>query len=201
MEEGAAILSIHISTTLSSVCNAARMAAEQFPGSQIAVVDSRQLSMGQGLQALELGRAAAGGCDLAEAVEMARQLTLKARTAAVLDDLEHVRRGGRISRIVSLIGTLLSMKPMFRVLDGEVCIMPSVRTRKRALRRLVEFIAGLGRPRVLAVMHAAQPQLAWEVKERLAGLYPDRPIWFTEAGAAVGTHVGPGAIGVSCLLE
>jgi DegV family protein with EDD domain len=201
LDEGAAILSLHISLTLSSVCNAARLAAQQFPDGSIAVIDSRQLSMGLGLLAIEMAQAAARGGDLPEMVSLAQQVIPRLRVVAMLDNLEYVRRGGRISRTTALVGTLLALKRVFRVVDGEVSSLQNVRTRKRALQRLVEFVGSLGQVQSLAVMHAMQPRLAWEIKEQLADLYPDRPIWFTEAGPAVGTHVGPGAIGVACLLQ
>jgi DegV family protein with EDD domain len=201
LDEGAAILSLHISLTLSSVCNAARFAVEQFPDdSPIVVIDSRQLSMGLGLLVIELAQAATRGGDLPEMVNLASQVIPRLRVAAMLDNLEYVRRGGRISRTAALVGALLSLKPVFQVVNGQVSALQNARTRKRALRRLFEFVDGLGQPQSLAVMHATQPQLAWEVREQLAGSYPDRPVWFTEAGPAVGTHVGPGAIGVACLL-
>jgi DegV family protein with EDD domain len=202
LDEGAAILSLHISLTLSSVCNAARLAAQQFPGGPIAVVDSRQLSMGLGLLVIEMAQAAgrAGG-DLSAMVGLAQQVIPRVRVAAMLDDLQYVRRGGRISRTAVLVGTLLRVKPTVQVLDGEVLPLQNVRTHKRALRRLVEFVSSQGQLQSSAVMHAAQPRLAGELREQLASLYPGQPVWLTEAGPAVGTHVGPGAIGVACLLK
>jgi DegV family protein with EDD domain len=197
---GTAIISLHISSTLSGIYNAACLAAQQFPDSSIVVIDSRQLSMGLGLLAIEIAMAAARGGELAELTALAREVVTRLRVVGALETLKYVQKGGRISRIVALLGTLLAVKPLFMVRDGVVLPIGRVRTRRVATQRLVEFIADLGPLQALAVIHAAAPDRAQEVLEMLKGIFPQVPIWLSEAGPTIGTHVGPGAIGVACIL-
>ena len=201
LQESEGIVSIHIASTLSGIFNAARVAADALSAAPIVVVDSQQLSMGTGWQVIMAAQAAQEGHTLAEVVYLLQAIRPRARAAAMLDSLEHVRRSGRISRVTALMGTALRVKPLLQIAIGEVTAIATVRTRRRALRRLAELMADQGAFRELCVAHANATDAAQEVIERLSTVHPRERLLICQAGAAVTTHLGLGAVGICGVLE
>ena len=193
------IVSVHLSAELSGTVDAARLAAAQVGEHVVTVVDSRSAAMGNGFAVLAAARAAARGADMAAVAAAARDTAAATRTLFVVDTLEHLRRGGRIGHAASMIGTALSVKPVLHVADGRVVPLEKVRTAARALVRLVQrgVETAAGRPVMVAVHHLAAPEraerLAAELEQRIPGL---RELYVSELGAAIGAHVGPGAVGL-----
>ena len=193
------LVSIHLSAELSGTWDAARLAASQVGEHVVTVVDSRSAAMGNGFAVLAAARAAAAGADAAAVAEAARRTAAATRTFFVVDTLEHLRRGGRIGPAAALLGSALAVKPVLHVLDGRVVPLEKVRTAARALHRLVQLVveAAADRPVSLAVHHLAAPEkadrLAAELRERVPTLVE---LHVSELGAAIGAHVGPGAVGV-----
>jgi DegV family protein with EDD domain len=193
------IVSVHLSAELSGTVDAARLAAAQIGEHVVTVVDSRSAAMGNGFAVLAAARAAAREEDRAAVAAADRNTDAATRTLFVVDTLEHLRRGGRIGHAASMIGTALSVKPVLHVADGRVVPLEKVRTTARALVRLVQrgVEAAAGRPVMVAVHHLAAPEraqkLAADLEERLPGL---RELYVSELGAAIGAHVGPGAVGL-----
>ena len=200
LEQGAdRIVSVHLSSELSGTCDAARLAAGQVGEHLVTVIDSRSAAMGVGFPALAAARAAARGADAPEVAEVARTTAADTRTFFVVDTLEHLRRGGRIGSAAAVLGSALSVKPLLNMRNGQVLPLEKVRTFGRALSRLVQRAveaAGEG-PVSVAVHHLAAPERA----ERLAAELRDRlpamgELFVSELGAAIGAHVGPGAVGI-----
>jgi DegV family protein with EDD domain len=193
------IVSVHLSAEMSGTWDAARLAAAQVGEHVVTVIDSRATAMATGFAVLAAARAAAEGADADAVAEAARTTAAATRTLFVVDTLEHLRRGGRIGAAAAILGSALAVKPVLHVVDGEVVPLEKVRTSARAFNRLVQRTvetAGEG-PASLAVHHLAAPEraerLAAELRERLPGL---RELYVSELGAAIGAHVGPGAVGV-----
>ena len=201
LQESEGIVSIHIASTLSSIFNAARVAADALSAAPIVVVDSQQLSMGAGWQVIMAAQAAQEGHTLAEVVYLLQAIRPRARAAATLDSLEHVRRSGRISRVTALMGTALRVKPLLQIATGEVAAIATVRTRRKALRRLAEFMPAQGAFKELCVAHADAAEAAQEVVERLSTVHPRERLLICQAGATVTTHLGLGAVGICGVLE
>ncbi|MGY1782667.1 DegV family protein [Geodermatophilus sp. SYSU D01036] len=200
LAEGAdRVVSVHLSAELSSTWDAARMAAAQVGEHLVTVVDSRSTAMGTGFPVLAAARAAAEGASAAEVAAVAARTAARTRTLFVVDTLEHLRRGGRIGSAASLLGTALAVKPVLHVAEGRVVPLERVRTSARALARLVkraEEAAG-GPGASLAVHHLAAPERAQRLAAELQRAVPGvRELHVSELGAAVGAHVGPGAVGV-----
>jgi len=196
-----AVLSIHVAGTLSGTINSAHTAAELLPdASRIDVIDSGQLSMGLGWVVVKAAELAGRGATRAEVVEAVRSLLPRVRVVAMIDSLDSLVRGGRISRLSSVLGTLLHIKPVLSVQSGQVSILGRVRTRTRALSRLIEEVQGWGPVSDLAVMHAAAEPLAAELAHGLRVFAPERAIRIAPAGAALTAHLGLGAVGV-CGLQ
>ena len=193
------IVSVHLSAELSGTSDAARLAASQVGEHVVTVVDSRAAAMGSGFAVLAAARTAATGADDRTVAESARETAAATRTFFVVDTLEHLRRGGRIGAAAAVLGSALAVKPVLHVQDGRVVPLEKVRTSTRALHRLVQRAvetAGEGDVSI-AVHHLAAPEraerLAAELRERLPRL---RELHVSELGAAIGAHVGPGAVGV-----
>ena len=192
-------VSVHLSAELSGTSDAARLAASQVGEHLVTVVDSRSAAMGCGFAVLAAARSAAAGASAAEVAETARRTAARTSTFFVVDTLEHLRRGGRIGAAAAVLGSALAVKPVLHVKDGRVVPLEKVRTVARANSRLVQRAvdaAGDG-PVSVAVHHLAATEraerLAAELRERLPSL---RELHVSELGAAIGAHVGPGAVGV-----
>jgi DegV family protein with EDD domain len=193
------LVSIHLSAELSGTWDAARLAASQVGEHIVSVVDTRSAAMGAGFAVLAAARAAVAGADAAAVAETARTTAAATRTFFVVDTLEHLRRGGRIGSAAAVLGSALAVKPVLHVHEGRVVPLEKVRTSARALNRLVQRAveaAGQG-PVSIAVHHLAAAEraerLAAEIRDRLPQL---RELHVSELGAAIGAHVGPGAVGI-----
>jgi DegV family protein with EDD domain len=193
------LVSIHLSAELSSTSDAARLAASQVGEHLVTVVDSRSTAMGLGFAVLAAARAAAEGADAATVAEVARDTAAATRTFFVVDTLEHLRRGGRLGSAAALLGTALAVKPVLHVRDGQVVPLEKVRTTARAVNRLVQHAveSAAGTPVSVAVHHLAAADRAERLAAELRTQIPDLvELYVSELGAAIGAHVGPGAVGV-----
>jgi len=195
------IVSIHVGNYLSGMLSTAQAAAKELSSEvRVVVVDSLQLSMAQGWQVIAAARAAQEGASFDQVVALAQQLSPLSQALAMLDSLDHVRRGGRIGRLAALMGSALQVKPLITVVDGHPALIGNVRTQRKALGRLVEHAAARTPFLALAVLHIGAPGVAVDLADRLGALYPRDLIPVSEASPAVATHLGPGAVGV-CLVS
>jgi len=194
------IVSVHLSSKVSGTYNAALMAAKTVGSEAIDVVDSLSTSMALGFMALEGARLAKEGKDRTAVSARLQALVPKARVICVVDTLTYLERGGRIGKARALLGSLLNVKPILQLKDGEVVPLGRARGRPQALNRLVELLARDGRVSRLAIMHGAARADAEQLRERVASSYPGLDISLTEIGAVLGTHTGPGVIGFTYLV-
>lgn len=195
------ILSIHISSKLSGTYNSAIQGQKQVnTAASIEVVDSQQASMGLGMTAIAAARAAAQGADLKEVTNVATRAISQAQCTALMDTLEFLQRGGRVGRARALLGSILNIKPMIIVRDGEVHELGKARTFAKALVRLQAVARESAPIDSLSVLHATSPQIAQQMAEDLSGLLTvDKKPFIARFGPALGTHLGPGAVGISLL--
>ena len=199
--DGAPICSIHVSARLSGTHQSATMAAGAVAaeGATIQVVDSLNASLGLGFLVLAAARLARDGASLAEIVEQVERMTPHIHLVFALDTLEYLQRGGRIGRAQALVGSLLSIKPILRLDEGQVVPLRRERTRARAIDALVAIAGDLERVTTLGVIHSGAPADAAALVARLATAA--RPpmetsaIVTSEFGPVVGTHTGPSALG------
>ncbi|MDX1687570.1 MAG: DegV family protein [Candidatus Promineifilaceae bacterium] len=202
-DEGAEeILSIHLSANLSGMLNAARLGAQATDAVQVTLFDSRQLSMGLGLLALTAAQDAAAGYTMEEITTRLQRRVGRTHVFAVLDTLEYLRRSGRVSWAAFGVGTLLRIKPLLHVFDGNVEMIERVRTRGRAVRRLIEHVEALGPLERLVILHTRNAEGAAALGEEAAHLFPaqDQDDFLTvEVTPTIGAHIGPGALGFACL--
>ncbi len=199
-EGGDDIVSVHLSSKVSGTYNSALMAAQSVGDGKIEVVDSLSTSMALGFMALEGAKMARAGRDRQAVAECLQGLVPKARVICVVDTLTYLERGGRIGKARALLGSLLNVKPILQLKDGEVVPLGRARGRPQALTRLVELLERDGKVSQLAIMHGAAKADADQLRERVASSYPGVYIELTEIGAVLGTHTGPGVIGFTYLV-
>ena len=194
------IVSVHLSSKVSGTYNSALMAAQAVGQDAIDVVDSLSTSMALGFMALEAAKLARAGKDRTAIAERLRSLVPKARVICVVDTLTYLERGGRIGKARALLGSLLNVKPILQLKEGEVVPLGRARGRPQALSRLVELLGRDGKVSQLAIMHGAAHTDAEQLRDRVASSYPGLEILLTEIGAVLGTHTGPGVIGFTYLV-
>ncbi len=194
------IISIHLAGALSAIYSSACLGAEAVSEAEIALVDSGQVSMGLGWLVIAAARAAQEGRSLAQIVALVEDMRPRVRLFAALDTLEYLRKGGRVSKTVAALGTLLNIKPMVEVRDSAVLPLERVRTRRKSIQRLIELTAELGPLEELAVLHSNAPQEAGRLVEEISFLHPPERILIAEAGVIIGTHAGPNGLGVACVI-
>jgi fatty acid kinase fatty acid binding subunit len=194
------IVSVHLSSKVSGTYNSALMAAQSVGEGKIDVVDSLSTSMALGFIALEGAKLARAGRDRQAVADCLRGLVPKARVICVVDTLTYLERGGRIGKARALLGSLLNVKPILQLKDGEVVPLGRARGRPQALNRLVELLERDGKVSQLAIMHGAAQTDAEQLRERVASSFPGVDIQLTEIGAVLGTHTGPGVIGFTYLV-
>ena len=195
------VVVITLSGDLSATIEAAQQAAAEPPeGLTCHVVDSRTVSAGLGLLVIHAAELAAGGADGSEVADAVRAAAQRVRVHAALDTLENLRKGGRIGAAQSLLGSVLSIKPLITVTDGRVEPAGKQRTRTRALAHLVDLVSAEGRNiSEIAVMHADCDDVD-DFVARIAPLTGSEPRVML-IGPVVGAHAGVGTIGVVFLTK
>ena len=195
------IVSIHISSKISGTCNSARQGAlAASAGCPVEVIDSGQASMGLGLVVLAAAEAATRGADQSEVIHTARSAAGRAQCLCLFETLEYLQKGGRIGRAQALLGSVLKIKPMIIVRDGEVHPLGRARTFPRALAKMKGTVRGFAPLQSLAVMHSTTPEVANEVADALRCLLPEgaEPL-IARFGPALGVYAGPGALGIALI--
>ncbi len=187
------ILSIHPPNALSGIYNAARLAGEGF-GDRVRVMDSGQISLGLGFQVLLAAEAAARGAILEEVLAKVESVRQRVRLAALLDTIEYVRRSGRVSWAVGLIGSVLRLQPLVELRYGIVYRLGQARTRLQGIDRLMEALNSWGPLECLAVLHTNAESAAWKLLETVKDRVNTTPL-LVNVTTAIGTHVGPNGLG------
>jgi DegV family protein with EDD domain len=193
------IAAILVSDELSGTINSARMAKESLPDVPIEIVDTRSVSAQLGFIAIAAAQAAAAGADLQTVADTARAMIGKVGVYFVVDTLEYLHRGGRIGAAARLFGTALNLKPLLAIKDGMVHPVTKVRSRRKALATLFQLLDEelAGKEGIhMAVLHVAAPEEAARLAEQLVERFHPVEMLHTECGPVVGTHAGPGTVGV-----
>jgi DegV family protein with EDD domain len=193
------VLCINLSGAVSATHQAAVTAANSVADRiEVRAVDSRSLTMGLGLMVLDLADQAAGGTGLDDLVARIDQLRARSRVYGVVDTLEHLEKGGRIGGARALLGSLLSIKPVVTLVDGVVEEESKQRTRSRSLRYLADKAVEAPPLSRLAVCNGAALDID-DFLDMIKGVQSEHPVVVTDLGPVVGTHTGPGTIGL-CML-
>ncbi len=193
------ILSIHISGHLSQTLNHAERAAESLLGRcSIMVIDSMTTSLGLGILAKAAAQAAQEGADLDEVVRLVRGMIPHIYIVLYVDQMDYLERGNRIGRAQAVLGTMLNVKPLLFVEDGDIIPLEKVRTHEKAIEKLFEFVAEFSELEQAAIVQR-NPSPTEETKmllERLEQLFPDMEFPLIQYGPVLASHIGPSAMGV-----
>lgn len=196
--EGAeGVVCVSISSALSATFQAAQLGARAVEGTvPVRVIDSRTVSIGQGLMAVAAARMAKQGKGLDDVAGAAEDLITRTRTYAALDTLENLKKGGRIGSAQAFLGSVLSIKPIIEIAGGKVEPESKQRTRSKSLRYLVDKVRQYPQVEDLAVVHGDAPDVD-ELLDMLGAIYPRDEIIVAQVGAVIGTHGGPRIVGLT----
>jgi len=191
------IISIHVSSQLNRTYHVANAAAEAFLGRcQISVVDSASISMGQGILVKAAAEAALKGQSLETIVRLVRGMIPHIYLVFFVEALDYLEREGRIGKAQALLGAMLNIKPILIVEDGEIIPLEKVRTRPRAVDKLFEFVAEFAQIEEIAILQVGSEGEAEELIQRLQQIFPNRQFPVLPYGPVLGTHIGPGTMGI-----
>ncbi|WP_298342734.1 DegV family protein [Ferrimicrobium sp.] len=191
------VICLTMTKDLSATYQAALAAASAYSG-RVSVFDTRSLTVGEGLVAVSAATAAQAGADTEQCQRIVRAAIERVVTFGMLDTLENLRRGGRIGAASALLGTVMSFKPLIEVRDGAIEAAGRVRTRKSAITSLLEKFAGGGPYERVGLVHAMANDLD-AVLARVREVTGVDEVVVSVMGATIGTHAGPGALGISVL--
>ncbi|AII59819.1 fatty acid-binding protein DegV [Dehalococcoides mccartyi CG4] len=196
MPEAEGILVITISSKLSGTYQSALSAVNMLenPTCPVEVIDSQTVSLALGLLAVKASELARSGKSLAEIKEAITQSLPDAQPLMFFDTLTYLQKGGRIGRAQSMLGSLLSVKPLLTVRDGVVTPLTRVRSLQAGMDQLYNFAAQHSTLEYVGIGYATSTTDALKLKERLAPLFPPEKIYITQVGPVVGTYTGPNTL-------
>ena len=191
------IVSIHLSSKLSGTYNSAIQAAGagEYPCA-IEVIDSRMLSISLGVIVVKAARLAKAGQSLEQIVSAVKSMMGRVRFLILVDTLKYLARGGRIGKAKSLMGSVLNVKPLLTLRDGEFVPVGQVRNRNKGIEKLIEFASGAGAVEDMWVLHSTSPEDAADLAQRLSHIYPSDKTMIATVGAGLAGHSGPGLLAV-----
>lgn len=198
------IAAVLVSGGLSGTVASARAAKELLPDIPIEIIDTRGVSMMEGFTVLAAARAASQGYDLQTVVEAARSMIGRSHVYFVVDTFEYLHRGGRIGTAAKMLGTTLNIKPVLEIRDGVAEPVAQVRTKRKALARVLDLLkkqASNAEKSHMAVVNVAAEQEAAQFQQQLVQTFHPEEILATDCSPVLGAHVGPGTVGVAYYFE
>jgi DegV family protein with EDD domain len=191
------VVAIHVSSKLSQTYrNAMRSATPLLGRSKIAVIDSQLVTVGLGMLVTAAAEAAASGANIEQVVKLVRGMIPHIYIAFFAETLDYLERGGRIGKAQAMIGSMLNIKPLLILEEGELVALEKVRTRAKAIEKLVEFITEFTRIKRMVVLHGDTPDDVNALLEQVNLILPDLDTSVDLYGPVSATHIGPSAIGV-----
>ena len=201
-EESDGIVSIHLSGKLSGTLNSAEQAKQQMQGdTRVETVDSMQASLGLAMVVVAAARAAQSGGDVDDVLRAAKEAIVRAGFFGLLDTLRYLEKGGRIGKAQAFVGSLLQVKPLLTIRDGEAHPLERARNRARGTRRLYEIAREHAPLADLAVAYTTTPDEAHALAERLRPLHPTGDVFVSQVGPVVGTYLGPKVLSLALLTR
>ena len=203
LDDGATILSIHLSAGISGTFTAAEQARDQLvergiDPARLIVLDSATACAGLGMMAIAAASAVRAGASAEEAADSAQALRRELKVWFAVDTLEFLRRGGRLGGAQAWLGSTLKIKPILSI-ESEILPIERVRTSGRAFERLIEYLAARREDGcdTFFIQHIHAPEQAQRLVDRGREIYGGDPEFVSEIGPVIGAHVGPGLLGVA----
>ncbi len=199
-----AIVNVLVSSKISGTIASAQAAISQVPEARIEIVDSLSSSMGLGFTALAAARAAAAGKSIDAVVGAAERMSEKVHLLFVVDTLEYLHKGGRISGGKRLLGTALNIKPILHFEEGEIRPLSQARTKKKAIDLMLDIVEERLEGKIMAEAAIVDINISEEaeaVELQIRSRFGTSQVYRAEVSPVVGTHVGPGAVGIAFYAE
>lgn len=204
LEAGKEVVSIHLASKLSgtyaSACAAKTELENQFQRPvPLSIVDTPWVSLALGLLCLAAAHAAEEDQSRDQVVAKVNALIPKIHLIFLLDTLEYLRRGGRIGGARAMLGTLLNVKPLLQLEDGQVEPLEQPRSRAKGMKRLLEILEERAdhRPLHIGILHAEAPQDAAALEKQIRERFNCKELYTAEIGPVIGVHAGPHAVGLA----
>jgi DegV family protein with EDD domain len=193
-----AIISIHLSSKLSGTYNSALQGKKMVSAAaKIEVIDSHSVSIAMGLGIIQAAQMARSGKSLKQIMDALGPIMSNVHFLILFDTLKYLAKGGRIGKAKAFLGSLLNIKPLLMIKDGELVPSHQVRTRSKGQDQLLDFVKNSGQIEDLAILYSTNPADAQNLAKRLSPLFPAERIIITRLGSALGVHAGPGVLGVA----
>ena len=202
-EPGDDIISIHVSSKLSGTYNSAEQAAKQLEGKiNVHLVDTQQVTITVGLAAISAAKSVSDGGSVNDAISASLSTASRSNFYALFDTLEFLSKGGRIGKAQSMLGSLLKIRPLLMLEEGLVAPYAKARSKKAGLLKMEKTIRSLGEAEEIAVMYSTDSEDAEVIANSLSDLLPSgkEPI-ILKVGPVIGTHAGPGLVGVGLITK
>lgn len=203
-EEYDEVVAITLSSGISGTYQSMRSAGEMAEGIELHLFDSEISCLMQGYYALEAAKLAAGGEDAEKIIARLEEMKETMRAYFIVDDLNHLARGGRLHGSQAFIGSMLQVKPILHFVDTKIVPFEKIRTYKKARKRTLTLFdedASGGKKIRAAVIHANRPEEAELWKEEIEKQYPNVAVSVSYFGPVIGTHLGEGALGLGWYKE
>lgn len=204
-EEGIYIaFSSELSGTYQTAVMIRNQVKEEYPDFNLSIIDSKCASLGCGLVVMEAQKLAASGASFAEIERDIKFRCEHMEHLFTVDDLNHLAKGGRLSRASAFMGGLLNIKPLLNMEDGKLIPIEKHRGQKKLLRRIIEVMKERGQhfdKQTIGISHADCLDLALDMKEQIKAELNVEEVVITDIGAAIGSHTGPGTIAIFFLNE
>jgi len=202
LDQDFAVLALLISSGISGTVESALQAKASFPGAPIEVMDTKLVSMALGFMVMKVARAAKSGATLAECKTLAEEVYPKIGVYFTVDTLKYLNKGGRINTAKRLMGSALNIKPIMEIRDGKIELLESVRSRKKALQRMLELtekgIAGR-EPVWICTFHAAAEADCQALMAEAVERFKPAETVITSVSPVIGAHTGPGTLSIAYL--
>lgn len=199
-KKGVKIISLHVSSKLSGLLNVANNAKNSLKNMDIHLFDSLTTSGGLALQVITAARLAKEGKSIKKIIKRLRTIRNKMETFAILDTLEYLKRGGRIGVVEGFLGSILNIKPIVKIIEGELKPFSKARSISKAMDKVLENIKEKiekNKQIEVAIMHTNAIEKAEKLKRKMLEKFSCKEIITLLAGPAIATHAGPGGVGIS----
>lgn len=200
LDEGYEVLNLGISSEISSSYQSAEAALANFKGKPVEIIDTKLVSMALTFQVMTTARAAQAGASLAECKQIALDAYDKIGVYFTVDSLKYLAAGGRINSAKRLLGTALNIKPLLSIRDGKIELVESVRSKKKAITRMVELVErdiNGRKPVRISVFHALEQETAEKLQAELNEKFQVEEGIISNVSPVIGAHVGPGTISIA----
>ena len=194
--EGHPVIVICLSGGLSGTVDGARAAAKEYKGQEIYVIDSCTGAIGVTKMVEKALAMAAAGEQAKVIAKHLEHMAAATRTLFIVDSLEHLHRGGRIGGAAALFGSILQIKPILTLLDGKVQVLDKVRTKPRAVVRMLDELTRQDGLEYIGVVDGGEPVMVADMIDTIQRQYPDIPVAKSVLGSVLGAHLGPRIIGL-----